>query len=204
LNVAQKSWDGYFQQHQQWQAKAGKREESTRAYKFKNLDEDAFKMWLELYEKEFSQVLNIPQVGLTRVYQERMLRIVDKFNIFRATMAKFIHLFYLPVEKSFKIMQEKLSELADEGELPDDSKAYYQMWIKVLEGRYMMLFQSPEYIQTMHQTLDSLVEFSTAKKEVLQDMLKIFPVPTQQEMDELCKELYLLKKRIKALEKEKK
>ena len=203
LNVAQKSWDGYFQLHQQWQEKAGKVEESTKAYNLKKLDEDAFKMWLELYEKEFSQVLKIPQVGLTRVYQERMYRIVDKYNIFQATMAQFIHLFYLPVEKSFKVMQEKLSELADEGELPDDSKAYYQMWIKILEGQYMTLFESPEYNQTMHQTLDSLVEFSTAKKEVLQDMLNMFPVPTQHEMDELYKEIYLLKKKVKTLEKDK-
>jgi polyhydroxyalkanoate synthesis regulator phasin len=46
-------------------------------------------------------------------------------------------------------------------------------------------------------------EFSKAKKEILQDFLNMLPVPTLKELDELYKEIYLLKKRIKALEKKK-
>jgi polyhydroxyalkanoate synthesis regulator phasin len=46
-------------------------------------------------------------------------------------------------------------------------------------------------------------EFSAAKKEILQDFLNTLPVPTHKEMDELYKEIYLLKKRIKELEKKK-
>jgi polyhydroxyalkanoate synthesis regulator phasin len=107
------------------------------------------------------------------------------------------------MEKSFQVLQEKLTELADEGELPEDSKKYYQMWIKILEGHYMTLFQSSEYTQALNKTLDSLSEFSVAKKEILQDFMNMLPVPTHKEMDELYKEIYLLKKRIKELEKKK-
>jgi class III poly(R)-hydroxyalkanoic acid synthase PhaE subunit len=203
MNMAKTSWEGFFELHQQWIEKAGKVGESTKAFKLESLDEDAFRMWTELYGKEFSQILNIPQIGLMRFYQERMYRFMDKYNIFQTKMAKFMHLLYLPVEKSFKVMQERLTELAEEEKLPDDSKTYYQMWIKALEGNYMTFFQSPEYTQTMHQTLDSLAEFSASKKEFLQDMLSIIPVPTQQEMDELYKEIYLLKKKVNVLEKEK-
>ena len=32
---------------------------------------------------------------------------------------------------------------------PEDPKAYYQMWIKILEGHYMTLFQSPDYVKTL-------------------------------------------------------
>ena len=46
-------------------------------------------------------------------------------------------------------LQEKLADLADTDGLPEDSKAYYQMWIKILEGHYMALFKSSEYTQTM-------------------------------------------------------
>jgi polyhydroxyalkanoate synthesis regulator phasin len=65
----------------------------------------------------------------------------------------------------------------------------------------MTLFQSPEYIRTLNKTLDTMSEFSKAKKEILQDFLNMLPVPTHKEMDELYKEIYLLKKRIKELEK---
>jgi polyhydroxyalkanoate synthesis regulator phasin len=66
----------------------------------------------------------------------------------------------------------------------------------------MTLFQSSEYTKTLNKTLHSMSEFSEAKKELLQDtLLYMLPVPTQKEMDELYKEIYLLKKRIKELEK---
>ena len=91
----------------------------------------------------------------------------------------------------------------DKGDLPGDPKKYYQIWIKILEDHYMTLFQSPEYIRTLNKTLDSMSEFSKAKKEILQDFLNMLPVPNHKEMDELYKEIHFLKKRIKELEKKK-
>ena len=73
----------------------------------------------------------------------------------------------------------------------------YQMWIKILEGHYMTLFQSPEYVKTLGKTLDAMAEFSAANNDVMADMLNILPISTQKDMDDLYKEIYLLKKRIK-------
>ena len=203
VNKAQTGLNGFVQFQQQWLERSGKVGESTKAYAFENLDEDVLKVWNDLYEKEFRQFFNIPQLGLTRLYQEKMIQFVDKSNIFQTSLAKFLRLLSLPMEKSFQVMQEQLTELADEGQLPEDPKAYYQKWIKILEGHYMTLFQSPEYIQTLNNTLDALSEFSAAKKESLLDFLNLLPIPTHKEMDELYKEIYLLKKKVKTLEKEK-
>lgn len=202
LKIAQTCLNSFVHFQQQWFDRAGKVQESTTSYTFENLDEDAVKLWTQLYETELRKIFNIPQLGLTRFYQEKMIRSVDKFNMFQSSLTEFLRLLSLPMEKSFQVMQEKLTELADKGNLPEDSKAYYQMWIKILEGHYMTLLQSFEYTQLLHKTLHSMSEFSEAKKELLQDtLLYMLPVPTQKEMDELYKEIYLLKKRIKELEK---
>jgi polyhydroxyalkanoate synthesis regulator phasin len=201
LKIAQTGLNSFVHLQQQWLNKAGKVQESTKPYTFENIDEDAVNVWTKLYETELRKIFNIPQLGLTRFYQEKMIRSVDKFNMFQSSLTEFLRLLSLPVEKSFQVMQEKLTELADKGNLPEDSKAYYQMWIKILEGHYMTLLQSFEYTQLLHKTLHSMSEFSEAKKELLQDsLLYMLPVPTQKEMDELYKEIYLLKKRIKTLE----
>jgi hypothetical protein len=116
-------------------------------------------------------------------------------------MAEFVSLLYLPVEKSFKVLQDKLQQMADEGKLPDKSKDYYRMWIKILEGHYMTLFKSPDYVHTVAKTLDAMGEFWIARRQLLQDALQMLPVSTHRDMDELYKEIYLLKKRLKGLEK---
>lgn len=201
MKMAQTSLSGFLEFQHKWFERAGRIGKSTEAYTFEDLDENAFRAWTEIYENEFRQFFNIPQLGLTRFYQEKTNQTLDKFNLFQAAIGEFLRMLYLPVTKSFSVMQEKLGELSEAGELPEDSQKYYQMWIKILEGHYMTLFQSSEYVQTLGKTLDSMSEFAAAKNDLMEDMLNILPISTQKDMDDLYKEIYLLKKRIKALEK---
>ena len=65
----------------------------------------------------------------------------------------------------------------------------------------MTLFKQPEYAATMAKTLEALNEYTEARQAVVNDMLKQFNVPTHQDLDDLYKEIYLLKKRMRAFEK---
>jgi hypothetical protein len=66
VKMAQAGWAGYFHLHQQWlEGGAAKDEPPSEAYGFENLDQDIFKICTEIYEKDFRQLLNLPQVGLT-------------------------------------------------------------------------------------------------------------------------------------------
>ncbi len=201
MQMSQTSLAGLLQAQQKYFEQAGRIGKSAEAYKFDDLDENAFRAWADIYENEFKQYFNIPQLGLTRFYQEKMNRALDKHNVFQSSLGEFLRLLYLPVSRSFGVLQEKLGDMAETGELPEDSKTYYQMWIKILEGHYMTLFQSQEYVNILGKTLEAMSEFSTAKDEVLEDMLNSLPIPKQKDMDDLYKEIYLLKKRIKSLEK---
>ena len=201
LRMAKTGWEGYFHLQQQWLERAGRIGNKTEAYNFENLDQDTFKAWLEIYQKDFSQFLNVPQLGLTRVYQERINRAADKFNVFQVEAAEFLYLLYLPMEKSLRVMGEKFRELSQEGNLSENFKDYYNMWIKILEGHYMTLFKSPEYSMALSKAINSAEDFIDARQELLADALKALHIPTDKDMDELYKELYLLKKKVKALQK---
>ena len=201
LKMTQTGWDSYLKLQQQWYERLSRIGQSTEAYRFDNLDQDAMSVWREIYEKEFRQLLFMPQLGLTRSYQERANKALDNFNLFQAAIAEFLQLLYLPMEKSTQVMQEKVAEMADEGQLPENPKVYYQMWIKILEGHYMTLLKSPEYTNKMDRTLGAFENFVASKNEILQDFLQTLPVPTDKDMDELYQEIYLLKKRMREHEK---
>jgi polyhydroxyalkanoate synthesis regulator phasin len=53
----------------------------------------------------------------------------------------------------------------------------------------------------MAKTLDAMNQFLAARNEVLQDALKLLPVSTHRDMDDVNREIYLLKRRIRSLEK---
>ena len=113
-------------------------------------------------------------------------------------MAEFIYLLYLPVKKSLRTMG---AEWVDGGKAkpPEDFKEYYKRWLKILEGHYMTLFQSEEYIRTLTHTLHALEDFTLAKQELLAEAMAALGLPTRREMDDLYREIYLLKKSMKGL-----
>jgi polyhydroxyalkanoate synthesis regulator phasin len=201
LKMAKSGWEATFQIQQHLLEKAGKIGQRTEAYNFDNLDQEVFKASTEIYEKELQQYFHIPPLGLTRFYQERFNELLDKHNLFETTLAEFLSILYLPMEKSFKVLQEKLQTMAQEGILPKEAKENYAIWVKILEGHYMNLFKSKEYTDALHNTISKMEDYILARSEALYDILQFFPVPTNRDMDDLYKEFHLLKKRISELEK---
>jgi len=186
------------------QAQAGewikKRGAALSTADIQQLDSELIRNLTETYEQEFSRYLKVPQIGLGRFHQERLLQAADKQNTFHLVLSEFLHMLYLPVEKSLKSLQEKMVEMTETGPLDEKSKTYYNLWIKLLEGEYMELFKKPEYADAMGKTLSALNEFAGARQAVVNDVIKQVNIPTNQDLDELTKEIYLLKKRVRTLE----
>jgi class III poly(R)-hydroxyalkanoic acid synthase PhaE subunit len=187
------------------QAQAGewieKRSAAISQADIQELDKEIIHKWSEAYEKEFSQYLKLPQIGMGRFYQERLLQATDKMNVLQAALSGFLQMLAQPVEQSLKTLQEKMAQMTEEGPLDDKAKTYYNLWIKLLEGHYMTLFKQSEYSAAMARTLEALNEYVEARQAVVNDLLKQFNVPTHQDLDDLYKEIYLLKKRMRAYEK---
>lgn len=201
MKMAKTGFDAALQIQNHLLEKAGKIGKRTEAYNFENLDQDIFKALSDVYEKELQQYFKIPPLGLTRFYQEHFNELMNKQNIFETTLAEFLSILYLPMEKSFKVFQEKLQQMAEEGTIPTATKENYAMWLKILEGHYMNLFKSVDYTEALHRVLKHFENFMIARNETMQDYLQMLPVVTTKDIDDLYKEFHLLKKRVRKLEK---
>lgn len=202
LKIAKSGFDVAMEIQRHLWEKAEKIGRRTEAYTFENLDQEVFKALSDVYQNELQQYFKIPPLGLTRFYQERINELLDKHNIFETTLAEFLSILYLPMEKSFKVFQEKLKEMAEKGEIPTATKENYALWLKILEGHYMNLFKSADYTEALHRMLNHFEDFLVVRNEVIQDFLTMMPVVTQKDIDDLYKEFHLLKKRVKELEKQ--
>ena len=162
-----------------------------------------FTDWQNWYETICKPLLNIPQFGLMRYYQERMGENLDKYYQMQANMSEFFTLLGKPVDQSLQDSHKNLFEsIMNDGETKS-FKDFYSSWITIMEKQYMELFQSQEYTRSLNKNMKSFNEFITSRQTVLQDALKVLPIPTNKDMDELYKEIYELKKRVKEREKEK-
>jgi polyhydroxyalkanoate synthase subunit PhaE len=160
---------------------------------------DFFRLWGEFYEKGLRQFITVPPVGLTRYYQERVAELLDKFNQFQTKMAEFLSLLVLPMERSLKGVHDAEEPLSKNGESSRNAHGPYQAWVKMLEGSYITLFNSDEYTRTMSGTMEALEEFTVARQRFVEAVLRISFIPTSTDFDDLAREVYLLKKRVKEL-----
>jgi len=200
--LARSSMGSFLELQAKTLERIGRLGEQVDAYTYADMDESLFRTWAAMYEKEFSRFFRIPKLGLVREYQERLSRSMDAYNRYQATLSEFLRLLALPISRSFGVLQEQLSAMAEKGSLPEDGRAYYDIWVKVLEGHYMTLFQTPEYIETLSKTLESLSAFQSARNAVIEDMLQGLPIPTRSEIDDLYEEIHRLKRRLRSLEKD--
>ncbi|MEN6464891.1 MAG: poly(R)-hydroxyalkanoic acid synthase subunit PhaE [Syntrophaceae bacterium] len=174
----------------------------TKADDLRTLTRQFSKNWYDLFDKEFRQVLNVPQLGLTRYYQEHAAKAVEKFNDFQAQVNKFVNLLCEPLVETTQVVRDEVKKAREGGEeIVKDYKAQYKLWINKLEASYLDLLKSPEYIAALSDILKSLRDYKVTRQQLLIDMLQDVPVPTHKDMDELYKEIYHLKKRVKELEK---
>ncbi len=163
---------------------------------------DIFKIFNDIYQKEFSKFFSIPSLGLSREYQQKMQRMLDKGNVFNGALMEFMYFLYIPFEKSFKVVQDSLATMAKDGALPEDKNAYYDMWIEQLERHYMSLFKSSEYLEALGKVVEAMSDYKASQQLIVQDYLQMFGVPVERDMDELYKDIYSLKKRLRKMEKE--
>jgi polyhydroxyalkanoate synthase subunit PhaE len=196
LRMAQAGWGGYFYLHQQWLE--GWQGDGAPSGDYEHLDQNIFKACNEIFEQDFRRFLDLPHLGLANLPQEDVIGATVQFNHFQAAVAEFIYLLYLPVKKSLRTMG---AEWVDGGpeKPPEDFKEYYKRWLKILEGHYMTLSQSAEYIRTLTHTLHALEDFTLAKQKLLSEAMTALGLPTRREMDDLYREIYLLKKSMKGL-----
>jgi poly[(R)-3-hydroxyalkanoate] polymerase subunit PhaE len=200
LRMAQAGWESYIILHQQWLQ--GWSEDAPHAgeYTYENLDRDIFKICNDLYEKDFRRLLNMPHLRLTCLTQERLTQTTDKFNQFQSAMAELIYMLYQPVKKSLRAM-EGVGGMGRQERPLADFKEYYKGWLKILEGLYMTLFQSAEYIKALVSALNALQNFTIAKDALLAETMEALALPSRRDLDALYREMYLLKKGMKKMTK---
>ncbi len=178
--------------------------EHTKAFSFDEIDHKAFESFRDLYKTEFQKYLHVPKIGLPREFHERISNLIDRNNLFYSYLFELLYLFSVPFEKTNREMQHKISRMLENGDCDciKDTKVAYNEWIKTLESNFMELLKSGEYTEVLNKTIISLADCKSVRREVMGVFLKDLQIPTNRDMDDVYKDLYQMKKKIRQLSKQ--
>lgn len=97
-----------------------------------------------------------------------------------------------------KQFNKKVPEIPTDTEHLDSTK---RIWIDIFENYFTRLFDSPEFAENFGKLISSELELAKRWNNTTSLMLESANMPTKNEVDELYKELHMLRKRVAKLEK---
>jgi hypothetical protein len=90
--------------------------------------------------------------------------------------------------------------VAEEGVSPSSYKGYYDLWMETYSETFKEFLKSRFFATDLARLTSNSMDFQKSSRELIEEnLLKPANLPTRTEIDELSKEVYLLKKQVKEL-----
>ncbi len=157
-----------------------------------------FDTWLNTYESTFGRLLKAPAIGPTRERTEKVLQgIPDFVNLYASWTDAAINFQNVFMEATRKT-QEKIVE-----EQPQTYRDFYSIWLETYADTFKEFLKSGHFAVDMGKFMSYFMDVQQYNKDMLEsNYLKPMNLPTKSEIDEIYKELYMLKKQVKGLTKQ--
>jgi class III poly(R)-hydroxyalkanoic acid synthase PhaE subunit len=157
--------------------------------------------WKLFYDENLSKYWQMPLVGPTRQFSGKLLKGFDAWtNLYHASQNYQLILADIQV-KSFEALMEKLANMASKGEIVKDWKEFQKIWTSVADAEFEKAFCQEKNLKIRGQFINSLNLYRIQQQELQEIWLKGLNIPSRQEIDEMHKTIYELRKEVKSLKK---
>lgn len=159
---------------------------------------DFYSNFTKIYEETVGKVLKVPTVGPAREAFEKYLKSIDASIKFYGAALDFYFKLQKPWMESLEETAQKARKiLAENPEDLDTFKETYDLLIKTYEERFQEHFQTEMFGKTLENMLTRSLEFQQSYEQMSEEFLKYTPITTKSDMDDIYKELYNIKKKLR-------
>jgi len=136
-------------------------------------------------------------MGLTREYQQRLLRSFDAYVEYLICLQEFVAVLDKVGADAARRWIAHLTALKTDEGIPTH-RDLYRKWLDIFETTYNEVFRTPEYAKLQAKVVDSALRFKRKLDQAVEDLFKLLPIPTDSEMADLYKTVYELKKLVRS------
>lgn len=156
---------------------------------------------LKAFDESYGRFLTAPTLGLNRNW---LAQLNQGFKVWMETRA-LEYQYQLMVSDAwaaaFRALMEKLVVKAQEGKSVESLRELVDLWVEVADSKFFDLFHSDEFAALQGKYLNSSMALKRTQRELLEIWLRANDLPTRSDLDEAHRELYNLRKEVKALKK---
>ncbi len=152
------------------------------------------------YDSTFGKIFHVRQVGKDREKIELLLHGMDDLSVFMSKAVKYQYVMYMTGLKAAERVVEVFASRIKDDEIHGFNE-FFDLWMDVSEKKYLELGKTKEYAMLQGDLMNSAVTVRGHNFKLMELYLYDVPVALRSEMDDLYKTIYILKKKIRGLER---
>ncbi len=161
---------------------------------------DIFHNVFSSYDRTFGRFFHIRQVGKDREKTELLLRGMDDMAVFMTKAAKYQYVMYMTglkaAERVIEVFADRIRHNGING-----FNEFFDLWMDVTEKKYLEFGRTKEYAMLQGDLMNSSMTVRGHYFKLMELYLYDVPVALRSEMDDLYKTIYVMKKKIRSLER---
>lgn len=161
--------------------------------------EDLLQKWQSTFSQTFGRFLNLPVFSLNKADMQAMMNALDSYIAFLNSFGGFMVAILEEGERTYDSVMKDFQEMVKNNELPTTFNGFYQYWIKANEVSFKKLFGTESFSKMSGQLLQNWVRFKKQYDTVLNNYLKMLPLPSTEDMDSVYQKIDTLKRDVREL-----
>jgi len=162
---------------------------------------DMSRMFWQAYDDTMGRMVGMPGVGFTRELEEKLSNGYKSWSQARQAMDEY----QLLVSDAWSgVMEEVLREMmkrAEKGQPIESIRDLVRLWTTAADESFDKVFRSEKYAEVQAKFVTTYMEYRIQEQQIIDEMLKYSHIPTRTDVDEANRNIYELRKEVKALKK---
>ncbi len=155
----------------------------------------------EAHGQTWGRMANMPSMGLTRELNETINRGFVLWQENQQVSLEYQLLLGGAMLNAFETFMQQLVAKAKAGEVVKDQKELLTLWVTVADEAFLELFHSEQYAVVQSRYVNSSMALRQQQQTLTEVGLRMVNLPTQSSLDEAHKNIFELRKEVKALKK---
>lgn len=158
-------------------------------------------LYWDAYERTFGSLVESPSFGLTREINEKIAKAFDAWLDFRRVSAEYQAVLAGSWGDIFENVIKTLVNRAQNDQPVTGVRELVRIWTDTADSSLEQVFRTPEYVEIQGRLMDTAMKYRLQEQQVVELVLKTTYVPTRSEVDEAHRNIYELRKEVKALKR---
>jgi class III poly(R)-hydroxyalkanoic acid synthase PhaE subunit len=159
------------------------------------------KLTWDAYTQTLGRYTMSPAFGLTRELEEKISRAFAAWQEMQQASNDYQVLMADAWSGVFQQVLQEMKDRAEQGKPIESVRELMRLWLSAADQSFDRIFRTESYAEVQGRFVTNTMKYRIEEQKVVEEMMKATYVPTRSEMDEAHRNIYELRKEVKALKK---